>query len=309
MTTRDEVRDFLRSRRARITPQMAGITPSMNARRVPGLRREEVALLAGVSVDYYNRFERGDLSGASDSVLESLARALQLDEAERSYLFDLARAASASKRRPTRAVRALKPSVQRLIDSMVGVPAFVQNGRMDVLGMNQLARALYAPTRRGNGSWEIGDPEPRNFARYLFLDPAAPDDVADWDAMARDSVAILRRETGRDPENKALFGLIGELSAKSPRFRTLWAAHDVRLHTNGTKQFHHPVVGDFELTYDAMDLPGQAGLTLIAYSAEPDTPSYDALRLLASWAATVEAEAAEHTDAAELDQRSPRSGE
>jgi transcriptional regulator with XRE-family HTH domain len=285
VTNNSEVREFLKSRRARITPDMAGLQLYGGLRRVPGLRREELAMLAGMSIDYYNRLERGNLTGVSDSILESLARALKLDDAERTYLFDLARAANQKRpRQRRRGPQKLSPSIQHLLDGMTGIPAFVQNGRLDVLGMNELARALYHP----NGD----EPEePQNFARFVFLDPESPGQVADWESMAQDVVAILRQEAARDPHNRDLTDLIGELSAQSKDFRTMWAAQNVRLHRSGTKPFHHPVVGDFELTFQAMQLPGDEGLTLIAYSAEPGTPGHDALNLLATWAATVRSEA------------------
>lgn len=285
VTNNSEVREFLKSRRARITPDMAGLQIYGGLRRVPGLRREELAMLAGMSIDYYNRLERGNLTGVSDSILESLARALKLDDAERTYLFDLARAANQKRpRQRRRGPQQLSPSIQHLLDGMTGIPAFVQNGRLDVLGMNDLARALY----HANGD----EPEqPQNFARFVFLDPASPGQVADWESMAQDVVAILRQEAARDPHNRDLTDLIGELSTQSKDFRTMWAAQNVRLHRSGTKPFHHPVVGDFELTFQALQLPGDEGLTLIAYSAEPGTPGHDALNLLATWAATVRREA------------------
>ncbi len=281
MTNNREVSDFLKSRRARITPERAGLPVYGGLRRVPGLRREELAAVSGMSVDYYNRLERGNLTGVSDSILESLVRALKLDEAERTYLFDLARAANLKRpRQRRRGPQKLNPSLQHLLDGMSGIPAFVQNGRLDVLGMNDLARALYYPD--GQDPAREG-----NFARFVFLDPAARDQLPDWESMAHDVVAILRQEAGRDAHNRDLSDLVGELSTKSEDFRTMWAAQNVKLHRTGMKQFHHPVVGDFELNYQAMQLPGDEGLTLIAYSAEPGTPGHDALNLLATWAATL----------------------
>lgn len=260
---------------------MAGLPVYGGLRRVPGLRREELAAVSGMSIDYYNRLERGNLTGVSDSILESLARALKLDDAERTYLFDLARASNLKRpRQRRRAPQKLNPSIQHLLDGMTGIPAFVQNGRLDVLGMNDLARALYHP--------DGDEPErPQNFARFFFLDTGSRDQVPDWESMAQDVVAILRQEAARDPHNRDLSDLIGELSTKSEDFRTMWAAQNVRLHNTGVKPFHHPIVGDFELTFQAMQLPGDDGLTLIAYSAEPGTPGHDALNLLATWAATV----------------------
>jgi transcriptional regulator with XRE-family HTH domain len=287
MDNGNEMRDFLVSRRARITPEQAGL-PAYGAgnRRVAGLRREEVALLAGVSIDYYVRLERGRAAGASESVLEGIARALQLDEAERAHLFDLARAAApAAPRAPRRPVAqqvrgpGIRPSVRRILDSMTTTPAYVRNARADILAANQLGAALFAPVLTGPA-------QPANNARFLFLDPAAPEFYPDWERQAQDVVAILRTEAGRSPHDKALSSLIGELSTRSDQFRTWWAAHNVRFHRTGVKRLHHPVVGDLTLTFEALDLSADAGLRIAAYSAEPGTPSDDALKLLASWAAT-----------------------
>jgi transcriptional regulator with XRE-family HTH domain len=281
MDNRTEVREFLTSRRARLTPEQIGLT-SYGARRVPGLRRAEVAQLAGVSIEYYTRLERGDLSGASDAVLEALAAGLQLDESEHAYLFDLAKAASApaTPRRPAKpATRDLRPSIQRLLDSMTGIPAFVRNGRLDVVGINTMGRALY--------SLAFEQPQrPVNLARFVFLDPRAHLMHPSWSDSANTSVSILRTEAGRNPYDKGLTDLVGELSTRSEEFRTRWAAHNVRLHRSGSKHFHHPVVGDLHLSFDALELPGEPGFTLTAYSAEPGSPDADSLALLASWAAT-----------------------
>ncbi|MGG5752796.1 helix-turn-helix domain-containing protein [Zafaria sp. Z1313] len=278
MDHRTEIRDFLISRRARITPQDAGLPAYGGNRRVPGLRREEVAMLAGVSIDYYVRLERGNLGGVSEGVLDALAAALRLDEAERLHLFDLARAAAPSTR-PRRPVQAkVRPGIQRVLDALT-TPAYVRNGRLDVLAANAAGRALYA---------EILDSpvQPSNTARFLFLDPRGQRFFRDWERVAGDAVGILRAEAGRRPGDKALSNLIGELSTRSEVFGRLWAAHDVRLHRSGTKRFHHPVVGDLDLEYEGMDLPGDEGLRLNVYTAESGSPSADALGLLASWAAT-----------------------
>jgi transcriptional regulator with XRE-family HTH domain len=279
---RADVRDFLITRRAKITPEQAGLTFYGGNRRVPGLRREEVAMLAGVSADYYTRLEKGNLSGVSDSVLDAIAGALQLDEAERLYLKDLARASNTS---PTRAARRrqpqhIRPGIQLILDGMTETPAFIRNGRLDVLAINTLGRALYSPAFR--------DPAgPVNLARFRFLDPAARDFYPDFDESARTTVALLRTEAGRDPFNKDLTDLIGELSTRSDEFRALWASHNVRLHRTGLKHFRHPAVGHLDLMFEAMAIEADEGLTLTAYTAEPGTPSHDTLRLLASWAATV----------------------
>jgi transcriptional regulator with XRE-family HTH domain len=290
---RSEIREFLASRRAKITPEQAGLPDYGGNRRVPGLRRAEVAILAGVSPDYYVRLERGNLSGVSDSVLEALARALQLDEAERTYLFDLARAANTAprtRRRPT--TQRVRPGVQQLLDAMTEAAAFVRNGRLDILAANRLGHALYAPV--------FDNPaRPANLARFAFLDPRATELYPDWEGAANTTVALLRTEAGRDPYDRALSDLVGELATRSETFGTRWAAHNVRLHQTGVKHFHHPVVGDLSLAFEAMPLPADAGLTLTAYSAEPGSASQDALRLLATWAATLDQAAATRDHASE----------
>jgi transcriptional regulator with XRE-family HTH domain len=280
-SNRADVRDFLVTRRAKITPQQAGLQFYGGNRRVPGLRREEVAMLAGVSADYYTRLEKGNLSGVSDGVLEAIAGALQLDEAERLHLLDLARAANTSlvrvaRRQPPQQVR---PGIQLILDGMTETPAFVRNGRLDILAVNNLGQALHSPI--------FANPDrPANFARFQFLDPAARDFYPVLSDAIRTTVALLRTEAGRDPFNKSLTALIGELSTRSEEFRRLWAAHDVRLHRSGRKQFRHPAVGPLDLMFEAMALEADEGLTLTAYAAEPGTPSHDGLRLLSSWAAT-----------------------
>jgi transcriptional regulator with XRE-family HTH domain len=280
MDHRNEVREFLVTRRNRITPDQAGLPAYGSNRRVPGLRREEVALLAGVSVDYYTRLERGDLSGASDGVLDALARGLQLDDAETAHLFDLARTANASPtaRKPRkRAEAGIRPSIQRLLDAITDAPALVRNNYFDYVATNALGRALYAPV--------FSEPA-ANSAKYAFLNPDAEEFFPDWERNTQELVATLRGEAGRNPYDKRLSDLVGELSTRSERFRTLWAAHNVRFHRTGVKRLRHPIVGDLELTYEAFELPADPGLTLQTYTAEPGTPSADALRMLASWAAT-----------------------
>lgn len=286
MDSRSEIKEFLASRRARVTPQQAGIAVYGRNRRVKGLRREEVALLAGVSVDYYVRLERGNLRGVSEQVLDALARALQLDEAERAHLFDLARAASTGLVARRRAGgQRVRPSIQRILD-VVAAPAWVRNARHDLLAANRLGYALYAEL--------LSDPiSPPNNARYVFLNPRSKEFFVDWERAADDIVAMLRSEAGRNPYDKALTDLIGELSTRSETFRTRWAAHDVRFHRTGRKQLHHPVVGDLDLSFEAMELPGE-GLTMLVYTAEPSSSSQEALDLLASWAATLERERQDH---------------
>jgi transcriptional regulator with XRE-family HTH domain len=280
MDNREEVKAFLSSRRARITPEQAGLTSYNRNRRVPGLRRSEVADLAGVSVEYYAQLERGNLAGASDSVLDALARALQLDEAEQQHLADLARSAGPAIRARRRApAPQIRPSVARLLELMTDIPAFVNNGRGDVLAVNLLAQALYAPM--------FDDPaRPANHARFAFLNPRAREFWRDWERIATDTVAMLRTQAGRDPFDKTLTDLVGELSTRSEDFRTRWAAHDVRLHRTGIKQFHHPAVGNLDLNFETMDLTADPGLTLTTLSAPAGSADDDALRLLSSWAAT-----------------------
>jgi transcriptional regulator with XRE-family HTH domain len=279
MDSGNDIREFLTSRRAKITPEQAGLPDYGGRRRVKGLRREEAAMLAGISVEYYTRLERGNASGVSEDVLEGITRALQLDEAERAHLFDLVRAAGTTRTTRRQPVQErVRPVVQRILDSMSGVPAFVRNDRLDVLAANQLGEAFYAPL--------YDDPaRPVNAARFVFLNTRAATFFVDWDTIANDTVGILRAEAGRDPYDKRLSDLIGELSTRSDEFRVRWASHNVKLHRTGVKRFHHPVVGDLTLDFEALDLPGDVGQTLLVYSAEPASPSAQALDLLASWAA------------------------
>jgi len=273
----NDIAEFLASRRARITPEQAGL-PSYGKRRVPGLRREEVASLAGVSADYYRRLERGHVSGVSELVLEALARALQLDDAERAHLFDLARAASpmAPKRsRPAR--KRVRPVVQRLIDQ-IEAPAIVSTVYGDYLAANTLGRALYAPV--------FDSPEqPANSGRFTFLDPAAHEFYPDWERLASELVASLRSQAGRNPHDRSLQDLIGELSTRSEEFRVRWAAHNVRFHRTGSKRLQHPIVGELTLSYETLTLDADDGLRLALYTAEAGSASQQALDLLASWTA------------------------
>jgi transcriptional regulator with XRE-family HTH domain len=290
MVGRTQIREFLTTRRARITPEQAGLPVYGGSRRVPGLRREEVALLAGVSVDYYNKLERGNLAGVSESVLDALARALQLTEAERDHLYDLARSANtrggpaSSRHRPS--ARRVRPGLQLVLDSITEAPADLRNGRRDLLASNRLGRALYSEM--------YADPvRPVNVARFTFLSPRSREFFRDWDQAATDIVASLRTEAGRNPYDKGLSDLIGELSTRSEEFRIRWAAHNVRQHTSGTKRLHHPIAGDLDLGFEAMQLPGDAGLTVVIYTAQPGTPTAVALQFLASWADTQRTEETE----------------
>lgn len=282
MDTRAEVREFLMTRRARITPEAAGVVGGTN-RRVPGLRRSEVAALAGVSVEYYAKLERGAIAGASAAVLEAISTALQLDDTERAHLLDLARAADGiptSGRAPRRTPRApvARPSLQWTLAAITDAVAFVRDSQQNLLATNELGRAFYSPV--------IGDGgRTPNLARFQFLDPAARDFYPDWDLFAQMCVGIMRAEAGRDPHNKALQNLVGELSTRSETFRLLWGAHDVRTHGTGTKRFHHPVVGEVTLAYEELAITAAPGQVLLVYSAEPGSDSADRLRLLASWGA------------------------
>ena len=290
MDLRSEIREFLSSRRARITPERAGLPAYGGNRRVQGLRREEVALLAGVSVDYYVRMERGSLAGASESVLESLASALQLDDAERDHLFALARqSGSHGARRKRKTPGTVRPALQQVLDAITDAPAWIRNGRHDVLAMNQLARALYSPVLQA-------DPRrPANTTRFVYLNvEAAERFFVDYDQIARDAAAMLRLEAGRDPYDEDLIALVGELSTRSELFRQRWASQDVRFHRTGRKRLRHPVVGQLDLDFEALELPAEPGLQLNIYTAAAGTPTADALKLLASWAASQENLATEH---------------
>ena len=281
MDIRDEVRDFLTTRRERLSPEQAGVPFFGGKRRVKGLRREEVAMLAGMSTDYYTRLERGNLSGVSDSVLAALARALHLDEAERAHLFNLAGTANTSERAATaRAPRrssnrtGVRQGVQRILDT-INAPAYVRNGRMDIVAANQLGRALFAEAFGAGATF--------NLARYLFLDPRARDFFLEWETVAHAGVTALRAEAGRNPYDRGLTDLIGQLCTRSEDFRTWWATHDVKLHYTAAKTLHHPIAGDLELTGEALHLPGDPDLTIITYTWEPASPTAQALAFLAAW--------------------------
>lgn len=274
------MQEFLASRRARLTPEQVGLPSYGGRRRVKGLRREEVASLAGVSVDYYARLERGNLAGASDAVLEALARALQLDDAERQHLHDLARRTEAGPRAPRRPTPAAapRPAVLALLAGMTAVPAYVRTARGDILAANDLCRALYGGAL---------DALPLNLARFVFLDPRSQGFFVDWDVVADDLAGALRVEAGRTPHDRALSDLIGELSTRSDAFVARWARQHVRLHRTARKRLRNAVVGEIELTGDALELAGD-GLTLIAYTADRGSPAEDQLRLLATWTATAQ---------------------
>jgi transcriptional regulator with XRE-family HTH domain len=274
-----EIRDFLTTRRARLTPEQAGVPAYSGTRRVPGLRREEVAHLSGVSVDWYTRLERGKVTGVSAEVLEAVARALQLDDVEREHLFDLVRAArprtAASRNRRRATGQRLDPGVQAVLDSMT-TPALVQNARLDLLATNQLGRAIYP---------HIDDtaPAPFNFARFVFLDPRARDFYRDWELAARNNAALLRAAAAKDPHDEALIRLVGQLSTQSAEFRDLWASHNVLKYRSCAKRYHHPLVGDLTFGSQQFHLSTDPGLVMLAYTVEAGSPTSDALQLLASW--------------------------
>jgi transcriptional regulator with XRE-family HTH domain len=283
MDARREIREFLTSRRAKLTAADVGL-PDYGARRVPGLRREEVAVLAGVSVPYYSRLERGDLARASDSVLNALARALRLDAAERAHLIDLARAvqplAPPPRRRPAK--ERMRPSVQHVLDAITGAAALLLNDRHDILATNPLSRALFLELLDGQ--------ERPNFARFIFLDPRAREFYVDWDTVARDVAAALRANAAHKPDDRALSDLVGELSTRSEEFCREWARHDVRFHNRGIKRLHHSQVGDIELRYEGLQVASDTGLTIYVYTADPGTRSAEALALIGTLAATAAAE-------------------
>jgi transcriptional regulator with XRE-family HTH domain len=274
-TGNTELRDYLRSRRARISPAEAGLPTSPN-RRVPGLRREEVAMLAGVSVDYYIRLERGRDLNVSEAVLDAVARALRLDETERGHLFTLARRRQV-RRRPTPPQR-VRPGLRRVVESMTDLPAVLVGHRCDVLASNRLVRALYT-------DFDALPKRERNMARYLFLDESARDLLVDWAGVARGTVAGLHLYAGNHPDDPRLAELVGELSVRSKEFRRWWADHDVARRATGTKTFRHPIVGELALDYEVFHPTGDPDLLLGLYTAPAGSPAEHALRLLAGWTA------------------------
>ncbi|MEW1675770.1 helix-turn-helix transcriptional regulator [Streptomyces noursei] len=277
-----ELGDFLRSRRARIQPEEVGL-PGHGRRRVPGLRREEVAQLAGVSVDYYIRLEQGRGPSVSDAVLDAVGRVLRLDDTEQEYLRRVARPAArraAARRAPAggSAPQQVRPGLRLLLDTLDRAPAFVLGRRMDVLAWNDLGDAVVGFSRMA--------PEDRNMPRQVFLDPRARELYPDWAAVAAETVAHLRLDAGQHPHDAQLTTLVGELSLRSEDFRRLWADHQVREKSYGVKRLHHPVVGELELPYETLAVPGEAGQLLVVYTAEPGSQTAERLQLLASWAAT-----------------------
>ncbi|MCP3425234.1 helix-turn-helix transcriptional regulator [Rothia sp. AR01] len=279
MDSRSEISSFLASRRARLSPEDAGVPLYSGARRVPGLRREEVAHLAGVSSDYYARLERGKISGASREVLEAIARALQLDEDERRHLFDLV---EVTQRRPPRKKKStrttVRPGIQQVLDS-IEAPALVQNARLDRLAFNPIARALHSLPADGSR-------DQYNYAKWLFLDPAAMRFHRDADIAKHDVVAMLRAASAQDPYDRELIEIVGTLTTQSEEFSALWASHDVLRHRSGAKLLTHPDVGDLEFGYESFELSADPGLVMLVFTVEPNSPTAERMRLLASWAAT-----------------------
>src|SRR5258708_3587627 len=254
---RIELGEFLRTRRAKISPHQAGLTPAPTVRRVPGLRREEVAQLAGVSVDYYVRLERGRNVNVSEAVLDAIARTLQLTSDERSHLFAVARPAR-TRPRPMPPQR-VRPGLYRILETLTEAPALVIGRRTDILAANRLARALYP-------AFDALPRRERNVTRFTFLDENARTLYDDWEGIARTSVAALHLYAGQHPHDPQLAELIGELSLRDPDFRTWWADHDIQRRTYGTKRFHHPLVGDLTLDYEALDVAGDPDQTLGIYT-------------------------------------------
>ncbi|MFF3329176.1 helix-turn-helix domain-containing protein [Streptomyces sp. NPDC002888] len=272
---RAELSEFLRSRRARLKPEDVGLPDFGRHRRVPGLRREELAQLAGVSVAYYTRLEQGNGRNVSAEVLDSIARALRLTDAEHSHLTHLAKPKQHKKKSTARAQQT-RASLRQLLDAIDGVPAYIGGRRSDILAWNRMAAALF-------GDWAELPPAERNWARMVFLRPEYRELFVDWEQKAIDMVSYLRMDAGCHPDDPKLSALVGELSVKSEEFRRLWATHDVKEKGYGVKRMHHPLVGDLTLSFESFRLADDSEQTLITYHAEPGSPSAEALRLLASW--------------------------
>lgn len=282
MSTPEEISSFLTSRRARISPEQAGVPVFTGNRRVPGLRREEVAHLAGVSTDYYSKLERGKTRGVSLEVLDAIARALQLDDIEREHLMNLVDITASPRRHKPRpkSRTVVPPGTQAVLDALT-VPALVQNSRLDFVAANGLGAALYGlPDPAKNG-------EKFNAARYQFLDPAAEEFFIDFARSKRNAVALLHQAAGRNPFDEELIRLVGQLSTQSPEFRALWASHDVLRYQRGTKRYRHPHVGDLEFGYESFDLTTDPGLTMLVYTIESHSPTAERVALLGCWAKTL----------------------
>ncbi|MFT2014795.1 helix-turn-helix transcriptional regulator [Streptomyces sp. 796.1] len=275
MDRRSELADFLRTRRARMTPDAAGLPADGRVRRVPGLRRDEVARLAGVSTEYYTRLEQGRAGTPSPEVVSSLGRALQLDLAEREHLADLL-ARPAPARRTSASPRRVRPGLHQMLQTLDHVPAFVLGRCTDVLATNRLARAVLT-------DFDALPASQRNLARYYLLDPDARDQVCDWDRVAAETVAVLRLDAGRYPHDRRIAELVGELTVRSPEFTTWWNDHRVLRRTHGAKSYRHPIVGDLHFSYESLQPPGDPDQTLCVYNVEPGSATAESLRLLSSW--------------------------
>lgn len=276
-----DIREFLMTRRAKITPEQVGLAPGVR-RRVPGLRREEAAQLAGVSTEYYTQIERGNVAGVSDEVLQAISRALRLSDDETVHFFDLVRAGAGTRtstRNKRAAVKKLPEGVQALMDGMAGTPAIVLDGNLDILAANPLGRLLYSPLY----DRALGRP---NFARFIFFDSAAAQVFPEWERSADEAVGLLQAEAARDPHSAAITQIVGELATQSVEFRTRWAAHNVTAHRHGVKRFGHPEFGDLTLTYNVFEVAAAPGLSLVGYTAEPNSPSAQALSIMSSWSVT-----------------------
>ncbi|MFF8965714.1 helix-turn-helix domain-containing protein [Streptomyces globisporus] len=273
---RAELSEFLRTRRAKLQPQDVGLPEFGRARRVPGLRREELAQLAGVSVAYYTRLEQGNGRNVSAEVLDAIARALRLTDAEHAHLNHLARPARHKKKRRPARVQRVRTGLLYLLDNMDGIPAYVTGARSDILAWNAMAAAVF-------GDWGALPPGERNWARLVFLSPGYRDLFVNWDSKASDMVSYLRLYAGCHPDDPELSALVGELSVKSDEFRRLWATHNVKEKGHGVKLVRHPLAGDLTLSYETLNLPDDEEQHLVTYHAEPGSESAQALRLLASW--------------------------
>lgn len=273
-----EISGFLRSRRAGITPEQAGLPSDGRVRRVPGLRRDEVARLAGVSTEYYTRLEQGRAGNPSTEVVEAIARTLRLDGTEREHLTDLLRSGARAVRRAPVMAQRVRPGLYLMLETLGQVPAFVLGRRTDVLAANRLARAVLT-------DFDALPATRRNLARYYLLDPRARERVGDWERIAAETVAMLRLEAGRYPHDRQLADLVGELTLKSPEFTAWWNDHRVLRRTHGAKRYHHPLVGDLHFSYESFQAPGDPEQTLCVYNVEPGSQTARSLQVLASWAA------------------------
>ncbi|MEU1201548.1 helix-turn-helix domain-containing protein [Streptomyces sp. NPDC005813] len=272
-THRNELGDFLKARRKDLSPAMVGLAQDGGRRRVTGLRREEVALLASISTDYYTRLEQGRRQ-ASVAVLDAIARVLRLNDDERGYMLELA---GKDAERPRRqAAQRVQPQLRQLLDDLTHIPAMILGRRMDVLAWNPLAAALL-------GDFENVPEKQRNYVRMVFLDPSVRALYRDWTEVAQTGVAQLRMEAARDPKDPRLTALVGELSMRDEDFREWWGAHRVVTRGMGTKVLRHPVVGDLILDWNTLTCATDPDQQLVTYTAEPGTPSHDGLRILASW--------------------------